>query len=146
MKPTVLRCPKCALLNQGSTIHQVGSSSTELFAAPFWEDGKRHDHDPNTHTSVYACNRGHRWEVTWKESCWCGWPRVRPVTPAVETPVTKDIVVGVDLAVPGSEHTVVATVDRRNGLVELVDRPLTRREKKALRRAEEKSDSEKKDD
>lgn len=146
MRPTVIRCPHCTILNKGSTFRQTGKMQTLVAGGTFWENGKQHVHDPNLHTASYECSEGHRWEYGWKESCWCGWPKIRPAPLAPTTPPPPPPVVvaspedKIELVEALVEVASEETRPLRNGLVELPTRPLTRREKRALRQAVEQDE------
>jgi len=46
-----------------------------MYSPPFYdEEGKYHDHDPNSSSTSYSCSNGHTWAESSRSSCWCGWP------------------------------------------------------------------------
>lgn len=56
-------CPTCASENRKSVVHAGPSYSTAMYAAPYYdEDGRYHDHDPNTTYTQYVCSNGHSWQ------------------------------------------------------------------------------------
>ncbi len=70
-----MKCPQCISEGSKSFVNLGGSLSTLMCSDPFYdEDGKYHNHDPNTSVSHYACSNGHKWTELSKPSCWCGWP------------------------------------------------------------------------
>ncbi len=66
-------CHECQAAGEKSTVRDLGGSVTCLgWSAHYDEEGVRHSHDPNRHTSGYECSRGHRWERRWYPRCHCG--------------------------------------------------------------------------
>ena len=65
-------CSTCRPEGEVSRVY-VGSSWTTLMGGcSFYdEQGRFHDHDPNTTTIEYRCSRGHRWVEKSKHECWC---------------------------------------------------------------------------
>ena len=69
-------CPECKRQGLKSRVYVGTSSVTLMYSAPFYdEEGKYHDHDPNTRTTSYSCSNGHKWVESSCGSCWCGWPK-----------------------------------------------------------------------
>lgn len=70
-----MKCPECKKLNQKSVVKQGPTISTAMGNIPFYdEDGNYHSHDRNTHKTKYECTAGHKFEITIRKECWCGWP------------------------------------------------------------------------
>jgi len=68
-------CPECKKLGLKSKIFIGLSYTTALNGSQFFdEEGRFHDHDPNTTTTSYSCSNGHSWIVKSNKKCWCGWP------------------------------------------------------------------------
>jgi hypothetical protein len=66
-------CPTCADKGLKSCVTERGSESTLAYSEPFWdEEGRYHNHDPNTVTTHYECSNGHSWTVATRSKCWCG--------------------------------------------------------------------------
>lgn len=69
-------CQTCVSENKKSTIQEGYTTSTCAGGGFFYdENGKKHYHDPNTHTTRYCCSNGHKWSEKVEGSCWCGWKR-----------------------------------------------------------------------
>lgn len=63
-------CPKCKEEGKKSTVQSFGTMTTLLgYAIYYDEEGKYHDHDPNTHTTEYRCSNGHDILVSRKSQC-----------------------------------------------------------------------------
>jgi hypothetical protein len=62
-------CPQCKELGQKSVVRFRGNGSTMLGVHRFRDEQGHHIHDPNTKTITYSCNKGHKWNVSYKESC-----------------------------------------------------------------------------
>jgi len=60
-------------------VYQGAGFSTSMAGQLFWdEDGRRHNHDPNTTTWSFRCSNGHEWSVTQPHNCpveGCEWKR-----------------------------------------------------------------------
>jgi hypothetical protein len=68
-------CQECKTEGKKSRVYEGPSSTTCMYSPPFYdEDGKHHDHDPNTSTTSFSCSNGHKWSESSRGSCWCGWP------------------------------------------------------------------------
>jgi len=68
-----MKCPECVAEGKRSKVYIGGSSSTLMAGKTFYdEDGKLHDHDPNSYGTDYRCSNGHRWTETKVHKCWCG--------------------------------------------------------------------------
>ena len=69
-------CPTCVEEGRKSQINIGQSSTTLMYAAPFYdEEGRYHLHDPNSTRTDYSCSNFHQWTETVPASrCACGWP------------------------------------------------------------------------
>lgn len=60
-----MRCPECVEAGQRSKVYVGLSTTTLMYAQPFYdEDGRWHHHDPNQTTTEYTCSNGHSWKET----------------------------------------------------------------------------------
>lgn len=67
-----MKCEKCAAFGDKSKVYSDGASSTLIGGGgEMWdEDGVSHYHNPNTTSTGYHCNKGHRWSIKGKSPCW----------------------------------------------------------------------------
>ncbi len=65
-----MKCPECVKEGERSIVH-VGATITTCMAGSFYydEDGHAHSHDPNGHSQVWRCSRGHSGRKQWKTPC-----------------------------------------------------------------------------
>lgn len=68
-------CSACLAARVDSVVTPALTSASTAFVPRVFHDaqGREHVHDPNTSTRRYSCDKGHRWAVTTKKPCWCGW-------------------------------------------------------------------------
>lgn len=67
-------CEECSKEGKTSNVYVESCSSTLLYSPPFYdEQGRYHDHDPNTVTTLYHCSNGHNFAHRSKPKCWCGY-------------------------------------------------------------------------
>lgn len=68
-----MKCPTCEAQGTRSIVYVGPSSSTCMSGSVYYdEDGRYHQHDPNTHTTAYNCSLGHGWVMTTNANpCWC---------------------------------------------------------------------------
>lgn len=67
-----MKCPECVKEGKTSRVYEQGGASTAMCTQDFYdEDGRRHHHDPNWHSTSYQCSNGHRWAEKVKHKCWC---------------------------------------------------------------------------
>jgi hypothetical protein len=67
---TVIKCPICSEEGEKSRLTAVGGRSTNLEWEKFFdEEGKYHQHDPNTVIHLFKCSNGHEIEVLSKTGC-----------------------------------------------------------------------------
>jgi hypothetical protein len=63
-------CPVCKEQNIKSTVNCGQSMSTLMGYLPYYdENGKYHDHDPNTITTYYSCSQGHHFSISGNGTC-----------------------------------------------------------------------------
>lgn len=67
-------CTKCRESGLRSTVHNVGTSQTQMPKEHFFdEDGEEHHHNPNIVRTLFRCSNGHRFEERSSWQCQCGW-------------------------------------------------------------------------
>jgi len=67
-------CPICKEKGLKSQVMIGGIMSTLMgYTSYYDEDGKLHNHDDNSRTTVGTCSNGHKFSYRYKNSCWCGW-------------------------------------------------------------------------
>ena len=75
-------CPDCRTAGKKpERIYPGGSTTTLMCGESYYDgDGKFHNHDPNTRSTLYSCSNGHRWSESSRGECWCGWgkPAIAP--------------------------------------------------------------------
>jgi hypothetical protein len=72
-------CPRCEEEKKEHVLRYRGTSSTLMSGDRFAKNGVWHTHDPNRHTSAYACSNGHVIEITYYRVCdICGFNADRP--------------------------------------------------------------------
>jgi hypothetical protein len=65
-----MKCKQCQEANLRSKVYIGGQTTTCIgFSYYYDEDGKLHDHDPNTITTSYSCSNGHNWVEETKSEC-----------------------------------------------------------------------------
>ena len=66
-----MRCPVCVEQGQTSTVFvPTGGVVTLMLGQRYYdEQGRYHDHDPNSHTYSYSCSNEHRWVETIYDLC-----------------------------------------------------------------------------
>ena len=63
-------CPVCQEQNLKSRVTGGPGMTTLMGYFPYYdEDGKYHDHDPNTTTTHYNCSNGHYFSISQKGTC-----------------------------------------------------------------------------
>jgi hypothetical protein len=68
-------CPQCREAGKKSRVYVGGNYTTCMYSPPFYdEEGRYHNHDPNSTTTDYTCSNGQSWQSVGKTGCWCGWP------------------------------------------------------------------------
>jgi len=69
------KCAICEKEGTFSTLHPSSFYRTTLTGTKEYydEQGKYHVHSNNTRTQDFTCSKGHRYEVSSKQECWCGW-------------------------------------------------------------------------
>lgn len=69
-----MRCKQCVDAGLESKVYPLGSETTCVYYAPFYdEQGNYHHHDANAVRTSYRCSNGHKWVEVSRGSCWCGW-------------------------------------------------------------------------
>jgi len=67
-------CPVCEKEGKKSIVRNGLSKRTLAFCPPYFDhDGNRHHHDRNNQETRYSCSEGHRFTVTYRGTCGCGW-------------------------------------------------------------------------
>ncbi len=56
----------------------------KLFYPKIDKDGRKHYHDSDGIEYIYYCDKGHKWRVVHRGSCWCGWDGNEPYGGPVE--------------------------------------------------------------
>lgn len=75
--------PECPICGEAAVLDK-GGMTTLMGAIPFvGEDGKKHDHDPNTHTGHWVCPNKHEWREPVAFGCSCGW-KGTPYNPRIK--------------------------------------------------------------
>lgn len=65
-----MKCPMCEEEEQRSTVTIGAVFSTCMYNAPFYdEDGRYHNHDPNSSTQHFSCSRGHDFSKSLTSPC-----------------------------------------------------------------------------
>lgn len=63
-------CRKCQEEGKTSQVQSLGGSTTLMGWKPYYdEQGKFHNHNPNTERMVYRCSNGHTWDIVRKPPC-----------------------------------------------------------------------------
>ena len=70
----IIICEACKNSGQISKVFPCGETQTLIGYKPYYdEDGKYHNHNPNSTRTYYKCSNGHAWTDVKPYSCWCGW-------------------------------------------------------------------------
>ncbi len=70
---TQVSVPECPVCGEAAILDK-GGMTTLMGGIPFvGDDGKSHDHDPNTHTGHWVCPNKHEWKEEVGFKCTCGW-------------------------------------------------------------------------
>ena len=65
-----MTCKECKATGEKSTVIDAGTETTCAGWFPYFdEQGRRHSHDPNRHSTRYNCSQGHWWDVTTYARC-----------------------------------------------------------------------------
>ena len=87
-----MKCPVCVKEDKRSKVYGGVGMTTAAYYEPFYdEDGEYHHHDSNAHTAQYRCSNGHKFTVTTRGKCWCGWTGGDDVVKVLECEVAIPI-------------------------------------------------------
>lgn len=71
----MVKCPRCEYRGIKHEVYPDPTITTTLVCNNDFVDEKNnfHSHDRNKKTRRFTCSKGHVWEMSYYDKCWCGW-------------------------------------------------------------------------